>query len=144
VLQSSPLAAGPKAGDRVLSIQQPFASLIIVGKKPVENRSWKTPYRGIVWIHASNGLAFRQWSQQGFPPEIIGDLPEAHDLPRSSVLGSVELVECHGPDDEIPGLSASDFARWVGDGWVWLLRNPKALAEPIPCRGKLNLWTWPG
>jgi hypothetical protein len=38
---------------KVLSVRQPFASLICAGIKTVENRTWKTPYRGDILIHAS-------------------------------------------------------------------------------------------
>jgi hypothetical protein len=35
-----------------LSIRQPWASLIVAGLKPVENRSWRVRYRGPLLIHA--------------------------------------------------------------------------------------------
>jgi len=38
---------------RVLSLLQPWASLLVFGEKQVETRSWKTDYRGPVAIHAS-------------------------------------------------------------------------------------------
>ena len=38
---------------KVLSVRQPFATLICSGVKDVENRTWKTKYRGQVLIHAS-------------------------------------------------------------------------------------------
>jgi hypothetical protein len=38
---------------KVLSVRQPFASLICAGIKTIENRSWKTDYRGTILIHAS-------------------------------------------------------------------------------------------
>ena len=38
---------------KVLSLTEPFASLIKEKKKLVETRSWKTKYRGELYIHAS-------------------------------------------------------------------------------------------
>ena len=38
---------------KVLSIKEPFASLIKNKKKYIETRSWKTNYRGELYIHAS-------------------------------------------------------------------------------------------
>jgi hypothetical protein len=38
---------------RVLSLLQPWASLLVFGEKMIETRSWKTSYRGPVAIHAS-------------------------------------------------------------------------------------------
>lgn len=43
-------------GPRVLSIKPPYAWAILIGRKKVENRSWNTPYRGTVFIHASRSL----------------------------------------------------------------------------------------
>jgi hypothetical protein len=39
--------------NKVLSIKQPYASFICTGIKTVENRTWKTDYRGKLLIHAS-------------------------------------------------------------------------------------------
>lgn len=38
-----------------LSISQPFASAIILGKKKIELRTWGTHYRGPIALHAGNG-----------------------------------------------------------------------------------------
>ena len=44
---------------KVLSVRQPYASLICYGIKKAENRTWKTDYRGKLLIHASgNNLSF--------------------------------------------------------------------------------------
>lgn len=37
---------------KAISIKQPWASLIAHGIKDIENRSWRTNYRGRVLIHA--------------------------------------------------------------------------------------------
>lgn len=39
--------------NKVLSVRQPYASLICYGIKKAENRTWKTDYRGKLLIHAS-------------------------------------------------------------------------------------------
>lgn len=43
---------------KVLSIQQPWASLIVQGHKRIETRSWNTKYRGDILIHASIGKMY--------------------------------------------------------------------------------------
>ena len=37
---------------KALTIKQPYASLIVEGIKDIENRTWKTNYRGRILIHA--------------------------------------------------------------------------------------------
>jgi hypothetical protein len=36
---------------KVISIRQPWAELIVRGKKDIENRTWNTCYRGPLAIH---------------------------------------------------------------------------------------------
>lgn len=43
---------------KALSIKQPWASLIAQGIKDIENRTWKTSYRGRIYIHASGKFAW--------------------------------------------------------------------------------------
>ena len=44
---------------KTLSVKQPHATLICTGVKKVENRTWKTDYRGRLLIHASgNAMSF--------------------------------------------------------------------------------------
>jgi hypothetical protein len=42
----------------VLNVQQPWASLILTGRKWIENRSYRTNYRGPVWIYAARRFEF--------------------------------------------------------------------------------------
>ena len=39
---------------KVLSLTEPYATLIKNGSKTIETRSWKTNYRGKLYIHASS------------------------------------------------------------------------------------------
>ena len=41
---------------KVLTIREPWASLIINGYKEYEFRSWKTNYRGKILIHTSSTI----------------------------------------------------------------------------------------
>ena len=43
---------------KVITIKQPWATLIAEGIKKYEFRSWKTNYRGEIYIHASLSLRF--------------------------------------------------------------------------------------
>lgn len=54
---------------KVLSIQQPWAHLIVSGCKDVENRGWKTDYRGPLFIHAS-GLPWKWVNIKDCPVKI--------------------------------------------------------------------------
>ena len=38
---------------KALSLMEPWAALIAAGVKSIETRSWRTAYRGPLYIHAS-------------------------------------------------------------------------------------------
>ncbi|MFH2071903.1 MAG: ASCH domain-containing protein [Actinomycetota bacterium] len=104
---------------KALTIRQPYASAVIYAGKDVENRTWRTKYRGELWIHA--GLT----SNQSDP-----DLPRS-DL-RGVMLGTVELVD----------VVTDSTSEWAEEGMFhWLLRNPMCLYRPIKMRGRQGLWT---
>ncbi|MFA5377738.1 MAG: ASCH domain-containing protein [Dehalococcoidia bacterium] len=52
-----------------ISVKQPWAALIVCGAKDVENRTWKTDYRGRILIHAS-GIPYG-WPDCEFLPESL-------------------------------------------------------------------------
>lgn len=109
---------------KVLTVRQPWASLIIGGHKDIENRSWTTHYRGPLAIHAG------QATDQGGLRACRELLPEV--LPHGSVLGIVDLVD----------VVTDSRSRWAEPGlYHWVLKNPRTLGKPIPVAGKLGLWT---
>ena len=57
---------------KVLSIKEPFATLIKAGKKKIETRSWKTSYRGKLYIHASSTKIPREWKEDKPLMELLG------------------------------------------------------------------------
>lgn len=69
---------------RAITIRQPWAELIVLGKKDVENRSWRTRHRGPLLIHAGAGA---DWDY--FEEYAVRD-----DAVRGAIIGVVELLEC--------------------------------------------------
>lgn len=58
----------------VLSVRQPWAWLLCEGLKNVENRNWRTNYRGELYIHAGKSFdwdAFR-WLSRAVPLRFAG------------------------------------------------------------------------
>lgn len=121
---------------RALSILQPWAWAIMAGIKPVENRGWLTNYRGVLAIQAGVG---RRADLSGLEAIKRNGFAVPENLPRGVLLGTVELVDCLTQ----PGALARFGSAWVDphpDAWCWVLKNPRLLREPRPCRGKLSLF----
>jgi hypothetical protein len=113
---------------RALTIKQPYAALVVDGVKDIENRSWRTRYRGPLAIHAGRKVDRDALSRYAY----LLDAPD--DLPRGVLLGTVELVDC----------VRDSTSEWADPGaWHWILRDPRPFPEPIPCRGAQGLWRPP-
>lgn len=139
---------------RALSLKQPFAALIVAGIKRYEARSWSTPYRGRIAIHASSkrteGWILEEWDNDEDVAAAYAqmgwiDKADLASLPRSAVVGTVSIVEIHIVKDVWERLTDTDRAL-VGnpfeDDYLWELQDAVAI-EPVPINGKLNLWTLP-
>ncbi len=126
---------------KAITIKQPWASLIAAGLKDIENRSWKTNYRGRVLIHAAaapvkEGLAalnnkqlFELMNRENWETEF-------DNLPNATIVGSVEIVDC----------VQNHPSKWAQEGfWHWVLANPEMYPEPITgVKGKLSFWDYDG
>ena len=116
---------------KALSIKQPFAELILQGRKKIELRKWNTKFRGRFLIHASKTLDKKAMERFGF-----------NGLPVGCILGSVELVEVKKYNNEEEHLKDKGLhlasTYWGNHGFV--LINPKRLGTPVACKGKLNFW----
>jgi hypothetical protein len=108
---------------KVLTVRQPWASLIVAGTKEVENRSWRTNYRGRLGIHAGVRIDL-----DGL--DACGHLL-AGDLPMGALIGSVMLLDC----------IEDSRSKWAVPGmWHWILADPKKLARPRRMPGRMGLW----
>src|SRR5438105_2866578 len=78
---------------KLLSIRQPWASLVVQGHKDVENRTWRTMYRGPLLIHASqrsDDISADEIERRfgvRLPPE----------LPLGGIVGIAEIADCVRP-----------------------------------------------
>jgi hypothetical protein len=110
---------------RILTIRQPWASLIMLGLKDIENRSWATSHRGPLAIHAA-AKCTADWSP------LIDDLLTRDDvnaLPRGVILGVVTLTEC----------VTAHSSRWFEGPVGWCVERPRVFRSPILHRGQLAL-----
>ena len=123
---------------RALSIRQPWAELILSGKKAYELRSWRTPVRGRIWIHAA-----RRVERDFLPSSELADA----NLVLGALVGTVEIVDCV-PFTSLIAVEMQNAGAFFGDataaeGFAWRLASPRRLSRPIPYRGTLGLFLIP-
>lgn len=138
---------------KALSIKQPWASLIAHGIKDIENRTWKTNFRGRIYIHASAKKA-------GELPYILSDTQgdfvyynesdglKSHSEITSAIIGEVDIIDCVINHESI--WAEKTFMYECDDSgekpigkpiYNWVLANAVLYDEPIlNVKGKLSLW----
>lgn len=134
---------------KVLTIKEPFATLIAQGIKDVENRTWKTTFRGRIYIHTAQKPACKKlvevldWKQAfeyGYKYKEKGfkEIQSTSQLTHGAIIGEVDIVDCV--------LNATSI--WAGKSnngevWNWILANAVIYDKPIlHIKGKLSLWNY--
>ena len=124
---------------RALTVKQPWASLIVSGAKPVENRTWPIPgtwaARGPLLIHAGRGFDRMALLHPGLREELEAQSWPDWELPSGAVVAVAREVACHRDG---PGCCDSPYAE--PHCWHWELTGVTELNEPVPAKGRLGLW----
>jgi len=112
---------------KALSIRQPWAWLIVHGGKDIENRTWKTSFRGEFFVHAAKKFdktAYEILTTSGV------DLPAPHEFDFGGIIGKAEITNC---------VSKSDSPWFLGPNGFKIF-NPVPLPFK-PCVGRLSFFT---
>ena len=123
---------------KTLTINQPFATLIVEGLKEYEFRTWKTNYRGEILIHAGKAVdkkAMKKYEYLGL------------EYPKGCIIGKATITDCIKIDDNARKIlkeknsiiysNIIDNKDWNGYGFK--LENVEKL-ENIEVCGKLSFW----
>lgn len=115
---------------KVLSLKQPFAELILEGRKKIELRRWNTNFRGEFLIHASKSPDEESMRRFGF-----------NELPLGFILGKAELVDVkhYQTDEEFEKDNNLHLASREWGDFGFILKNPQKI-NPIHAQGQLNFW----
>jgi ASCH domain-containing protein len=120
---------------KALTIRQPWAELILRGRKPYELRSWRTHYRGPLVIHAAAKIDAEDARHFGLNPE---------KLIAGAFVGVVILADVRPYSREDARLLKK---RRAGFGWFphnfsWVVKRPRRIT-PIKAKGQLSLFKVP-
>ncbi len=146
---------------KTITVKQPWASLIALGDKKLETRSWATKYRGPIAIHAGKTV-----DKKAFQYELIRQALSEHgitdwrELPTGAVIATGNLAKVWRVENDSRCVMLYDvitkkFRLWHGgmpdeyhfgdysDGrFAWQLDDVVPLQQPIPANGQLSLWNW--
>lgn len=125
---------------KVLSIKEPWASLIMNGTKKIETRSWKTKYRGEIYIHASLSKA------KITKPEVY-ELIKDMNFKCGYIICKCNLVDCiYMTDEYVNDMKTNHYEEYICGHYevgryAWIVEDVKVI-EPIVAKGKLGLWNY--
>lgn len=116
---------------KALSLKQPFAELILQGRKKIELRKWNTHFRGEFLIHASKIPDAKAMKKFGFD-----------NLPTGMILGKAELVEVkhYKNKEELRKDKNLHLAEGDWGEYGFVLKNVERFEKPKPTKGKLGFW----
>lgn len=142
---------------KAISLLQPWASLVAIGAKRNETRSWTAQYRGPIAIHASQKMAPNERAICLHPRFRVAlrhaGIEGPFQLPRGCVIAKATLVDCIRITDTpaaragiaIPPDPNSDeflFGNYTSGRYAWILSDVHKLEHPITAKGSLGLWDW--
>ncbi len=120
---------------KCLSVCQPFAELIVDGKKTIELRKWNTKFRGEFLIHAAKNILIEDCKRMKISPET---------MVTGAIIGKVSLVDVkkYNSDKDLDVDRKKHHAETnvTKNKYGFILENPKKLRVPIEYSGKLNFF----
>lgn len=142
---------------KAITIKQPWATLIALGEKQFETRSWQTKHRGPIAIHAGKSID-KDACEDSWIKGVLAEhgVKSWKQLPTGVVLATVNLEECFKVGatlchasvlragellKKINGLEVA-FGDYTEGRFAWELTNLQVLPEPVPAKGQLSLWEW--
>ena len=149
-----------------ITVQQPYASLLIEGIKHYETRTWKVSSRLIgetIAIHAAKKSKLIRVVEEGGLVKPNSGLPESilarfHNLPlpMGQVLGLVKVIDCLEITTELLAKISQEekaIGYWELGNYAWQLQVLENFGDETPfddshkstntlVRGQQGLWKW--
>lgn len=128
---------------KVISIKEPYATLIKEKIKLIETRSWKTNYRGELYIHASISKSNLTKKDKLFINSI-----KKLSLNPGSILCKCKLIDCiYMTKEYIEGIKKNNYQEYLcglyEEGrYAFVLDDIEVLDGIIPAKGKLGIWNY--
>ena len=129
---------------KVLSLTEPYATLIKEKTKKIETRSWKTTYRGELYIHASRTGIPKEYEEN----KELMNLVKNSNYPYGQIICKAKLVDCiKMTKDWIEQIKKENYQEYLcgiyEEGrYAWILEDIEVLEQPIYAKGSLNIWNF--
>lgn len=128
---------------KVLTIKEPFASLIKNGTKKIETRSWKTKYRGELYIHAGITKPPKQLEER----KELMKLTQNLEYDFGYIICKCNLIDCvYMTKEYVEDMRQNNRIEYLcgeyKEGrYAWILDNIEIIG-PIKAKGQLGIWNF--
>lgn len=129
---------------KVLTLIQPWATLVILGEKKIETRSWKTNYRGEIAIHAGKKV-----DKSVFEEPYYKDIFKKYNLTpdniiRSAIIGTCSIIDVKRTEELVGVISEREraFGNYCPDRFGWILDDIKPIQPIRNVKGMLGFWSF--
>lgn len=128
---------------KVLTIKEPFATLIKNNIKFIETRSWKTNYRGELYIQASVSKIKKEVRERF----ELSKLYNEEELNYGFIICKCNLVDCiYMTNEFIEKEEINNYENFIAGHYevgryAWILDNIEPI-EPIKVKGQLGIWNY--
>jgi hypothetical protein len=119
---------------KALTLWQPYASAIALGKKRIETRSWRTSYRGEIAIHAA--------ARRGPLDHDLVSLLNGANMPFGAIVAVARLVGIEAAAYMLPSTDEAQWGDFSPGRYGWILEDIRPFG-PHPVKGGRGLWDWP-
>lgn len=129
---------------KVLSLLEPWESLIKENVKQIETRSWKTNYRGELYIHTSKKQVPVKDLRIGKLIELLNN----QNFQYGYIIAKCNLVDCVYMDEEfINNIKEKhpveyECGEYAEGRYAWILENIEKIENPIQAKGHLGIWNY--
>jgi len=133
---------------KCISLWEPWASLMMMGFKRNETRSWPTKHRGPLMIHAAKKWGKEQKAIiQAWPFSNHFSVDENFETTRGCLLGAVNVVNVIRSEKWDVETAADIFEEDYGDyspgRFVWITEGARKLITPVPFKGMQGMFNIP-
>ena len=121
---------------KCLSLKQPYAELLVSGKKTIELRKWNTKFRGKFLIHSSKNVDSERSKSLGIDNRM---------LTQGAIIGIALLygVKRYKNKTELEAdyhKHYADIKKFGSCMYGFMVKNANRFQSPIPYPGKLNFF----
>ena len=129
---------------KVITIKQPYAYLIQKKIKTIETRSWKTNYRGELYIQAGKKSIDKSVKKRKELASLYNDT----ELEYGAIICKCKLIDCIYMDEiYINKIKKNEYNNYISGRYevgryAWVLDEIEVLKESIPVKGQLGIWNY--